>query len=119
MFGAFLNTLFLNLYDGSGLISDIKLTFGYYSELRHSGLPLMLVSSLWGSAETTAIFTLVKRVCGDYLCLYPDGRPTWFGFRTSPARRGNRVPRPFATDPDEIRRESRLFESVGGGFTGS
>jgi len=70
-----------------------------------------------GLGATTAIFTLVERVLLSPLA-YPDGgRLVWIW--NVPPRAGVGLRGLFATDIDEIRRESRLFEHIAGGFPGS
>jgi len=70
-----------------------------------------------GLGATTAIFTLVERLLLSPLP-YPDaGRLVWIW--NVPPRSGAGLRGLFATDIDEIRRESRVFESIGGAFPGS
>jgi putative ABC transport system permease protein len=70
-----------------------------------------------GLGASTAIFTLVERLLLSPLP-YPDaGRLVWIW--NVPPRAGSGLRGLFYTDLDEIRRESRLFESVGGAFAGS
>ncbi len=70
-----------------------------------------------GLGATTAIFTLVERVLLSPLP-YPDaGRLVWIW--NVPPRSATGLRGLFATDIDEIRRESRVFESLGGSFPGS
>ncbi len=70
-----------------------------------------------GLGATTAIFTLVERVLLSPLP-YPDAdRLVWIW--NVPPRSGAGLRGLFATDIDEIRQGSRLFESMGGAFPGS
>jgi putative ABC transport system permease protein len=70
-----------------------------------------------GLGATTAIFTLLERLLLSPLP-YPDaGRLVWIW--NIPPRTGAGLRGLFATDIDEIRRESRVFESLGGAFPGS
>jgi len=70
-----------------------------------------------GLGATTAIFTLVERLLLSPLP-YPDaGRLVWIW--NVPPRSGAGLRGLFATDIDEIRRESRVFESLGGSFPGT
>src|SRR5580692_4172117 len=70
-----------------------------------------------GLGASTAIFTLVERLLLSPLP-YPDaGRLVWIW--NVPPRSGAGLRGLFATDIDEIRRESRVFESLGGAFPGS
>ncbi len=70
-----------------------------------------------GLGATTAIFTLVERLLLSPLP-YPDAdRLVWLW--SVPPRTGAGLRGLFATDIDEIRRESRLFESIGGAFPGT
>lgn len=70
-----------------------------------------------GLGATTAIYTLVERLLLSPLP-YPDaGRLVWIW--NVPPRAGAGLRGLFAVDLDEIRRESRLFESFGGAFPGS
>lgn len=79
-------------------------------------LAAILVLAL-GLGATTAIFTLVERLLLSPLP-YPDaGRLVWIW--NIPSQSGAGLRGLFATDIDEIRRESRLFQSVGGAFPGS
>lgn len=70
-----------------------------------------------GLGATTAIFTLIEHLLLSPLP-YPDGdRLVWLW--SVPPRSGAGLRGLFATDIDEIRRESRVFESIGGAFPGS
>ena len=70
-----------------------------------------------GLGATTAIFTLVERLLMAPLP-YPDaGRLVWIW--NVPPQSGAGLRGLFYSDLDEIRRESRLFESLGGSFPGS
>jgi len=79
-------------------------------------LAAVLVLAL-GLGATTAIYTLVERLLLSPLP-YPDaGRLVWIW--NVPPRAGAGLRSLFAVDLDEIRHESRLFESFGGAFPGS
>src|SRR5271165_593859 len=70
-----------------------------------------------GLGATTAIFTLVERLLLSPLP-YPEAdRLVWI--RSLPPKSGVGLGGVFYSDIDEIRRESRLFESLGGAFQGS
>jgi putative ABC transport system permease protein len=70
-----------------------------------------------GLGATTAIFTLVERLVLSPLP-YPDAdRLVWI--RGVPPQSGVGLRGVFFPDIDEIRRESRLFSSLGGAFSGS
>jgi len=70
-----------------------------------------------GLGATTAIFTLIERLLLSPLP-YPDAdRLVWIW--NVPPRTGAGLWGLFATDLDEIRRQSRLFDSMGGAFPGS
>jgi putative ABC transport system permease protein len=70
-----------------------------------------------GLGATTAIFTLVERLLMSPLP-YPDaGRLVWIW--NVPLHSSDGVHGLFGSDIDEIRRESGLFESIGGAFPGT
>jgi len=70
-----------------------------------------------GLGATTAIFTLMERLLLSPLP-YPDpGRLVWIW--NVPPRSAAGLRGLFAADIDEIRRESRVFESLGGAFPGT
>lgn len=70
-----------------------------------------------GLGATTAIFTLVERLLLSPLP-YPDpDRLVWI--RSVPPKSGTGLRGVFFADIAEIRRESRLFASLGGAFQGS
>lgn len=70
-----------------------------------------------GLGATTAVFTLVERLILSPLP-YPDAdRLVWIW--NVPPHSGAGLRGLFATDIDEIRRESHLFEKLGGAFGGS
>jgi putative ABC transport system permease protein len=99
-----------------GLISDIKFAFRMLFRTPAFTLAAALVLAL-GLGATTAIFTLVERLLLSPLP-YPDaGRLVWIW--NVPPRSGAGLRGLFATDIDEIRRESRVFESIGGAFPGT
>ncbi len=76
----------------------------------------MLVLAL-GLGATTAIFTLVERLLLSPLP-YPDAdRLVWI--RSVPPKSGVGLRGVFFADIDEIRRESKLLDTVGGAFQGS
>lgn len=98
------------------LISDIKFAFRSLFRTPAFSFAAALVLAL-GLGATTAIFTLVERLLLSPLP-YPDAdRLVWIW--NVPPRAGAGLRSLFATDIDEIRRESRLFESLGGAFPGS
>jgi putative ABC transport system permease protein len=98
------------------LISDIKFAFRILFRTPGFSFAAVLVLAL-GLGATTAIFTLVERLLLSPLP-YPDaGRLVWIW--NVPPRTGAGLRGLFATDLDEIRHESRLFESLGGAFPGS
>jgi len=70
-----------------------------------------------GLGATTAIFTLVERVLLSPLPYPAADRLVWIW--NVPPRAGAGLRGLFITDIDEIRRESRLLESVAGAFPGS
>jgi putative ABC transport system permease protein len=70
-----------------------------------------------GLGSTTAIFTLVERLLLSPLPYPHADRLVWIW--NVPPRSGVGLRGLFATDIDEIRRESHLFESLGGAFPGS
>jgi putative ABC transport system permease protein len=70
-----------------------------------------------GLGATTAIFTLVERLLLSPLPYPESGRLVWIW--NVPPRSGAGLRGLFAEDIDEIRNESRLFESLGGAFPGS
>lgn len=70
-----------------------------------------------GLGATTAIFTLIERLLLSPLP-YPDAdRLVWI--RNVPPQSGAGLRGLFFADIDEIRRESRLFESLAGAFPGT
>src|ERR1035437_5745296 len=70
-----------------------------------------------GLGATTAIFTLIERLLLSPLP-YPDAdRLVWT--RSVPPQSGAGLRGLFFADIDEIRRESRLFESLAGAFPGT
>jgi putative ABC transport system permease protein len=98
------------------LISDIKFAFRLLFRTPGFSVAAVLVLAL-GLGATTAIFTLVDRLLLSPLP-YPDaGRLVWIW--NVPPRAGAGLRGLFATDLNEIRRESRLFERIGGAFPGS
>ena len=98
------------------LISDIKFAFRMLFRTPDLSFAAALVLAL-GLGATTAIFTLVERVLLSPLP-YPDAdRLVWIW--NVPPRSGAGLRGLFATDIDEIRQGSRLFESMGGAFPGS
>jgi putative ABC transport system permease protein len=98
------------------LISDIKFAFRMLFRTPAFSFAVAMVLAL-GLGATTAIFTLVERLLLSPLP-YPDaGRLVWIW--NVPPRSGAGLRGLFATDIDEIRRESRVFESIGGAFPGS
>jgi putative ABC transport system permease protein len=98
------------------LISDIKFAFRMLFRTPAFSFAAILVLAL-GLGATTAIFTLVERLLLSPLPYRDAGRLIWI-WNVPP--RATAAPRGlFATDIDEIRRESRLFESMGGAFPGS
>src|SRR3984957_11826848 len=99
-----------------GLISDIKFAFRMLIRTPVFSFAAILVLAL-GLGATTAIFTLVEGVLLSPLP-YPEAdRLVWIW--NVPPRAGFGLRGLFATDIDEIRRESRVFESLGGAFPGS
>jgi putative ABC transport system permease protein len=99
-----------------GLISDIRFAFRMLFRTPAFSLAAALVLAL-GLGASTAIFTLVERLLLSPLP-YPDAdRLVWIWH--VPPRAGAGLRGLFATDIDEIRRESRLFESLAGAFQGS
>jgi putative ABC transport system permease protein len=98
------------------LIFDIKFAFRMLFRTPGFSCAAILVLAL-GLGATTAIFTLVERLLLSPLP-YPDaGRLVWIW--NVPPRSGAGLRGLFAADIDEIRNESRVFESLGGAFPGS
>jgi putative ABC transport system permease protein len=98
------------------LISDIKFAFRMLFRTPAFSFAAALVLAL-GLGATTAIFTLVERLLLSPLP-YPDpGRLVWIW--NVPPRSAIGLRGLFAPDIDEIRRESRVFETMGGSFPGT
>jgi putative ABC transport system permease protein len=98
------------------LLSDVKFAFRMLFRTPAFSFTAALVLAL-GLGATTAIFTLIEHLLLSPLP-YPDGdRLVWLW--SVPPRSGAGLRGLFATDIDEIRRESRVFESIGGAFPGS
>jgi putative ABC transport system permease protein len=70
-----------------------------------------------GLGATTAIFTLVERLLLSPLPYPAAERLVWIW--NVPPQSGAGLRGLYASDIDEIRRESRIFESLGGAFPGS
>jgi putative ABC transport system permease protein len=98
------------------LISDIKFAFRMLFRTPAFSFTAVLVLAL-GLGATTAIFTLVERLLLSPLP-YPDAdRLVWI--RSVPPKSGVGLRGVFFPDIDEIRRESRVFATLGGAFPGS
>jgi predicted permease len=98
------------------LVSDIKFAIRLLFRTPAFSFTAALVLAL-GLGATTAIFTLVEHLLLSPLP-YPEAdRLVWIW--NVPPRSGAGLRGLFASDIDEIRRESRLFERVGGAFRGS
>jgi putative ABC transport system permease protein len=98
------------------LISDLKFAFRMLFRTPGFSFAAAMVLAL-GLGATTAIFTLVERLLLSPMP-YPDAdRLVWI--RNVPPKSGVGLRGVFFPDIDEIRRESRLFETLGGAFPGS
>jgi putative ABC transport system permease protein len=98
------------------LIADIKFAFRMLFRTPAFSFAAVLVLAL-GLGATTAIFTLVERLLLSPLP-YPDAdRLVWI--RSVPPKSGIGLRGVFFPDIDEIRRESRVFDTLGGAFPGS
>jgi putative ABC transport system permease protein len=98
------------------LISDIKFAFRMLFRTPVFSIVAMLVLAL-GLGATTAIFTLVEGVLLSPLPYAQAQRLVWIW--NVPPRSGAGLRGLFASDIEEINRESHNFESLGGAFPGS